>query len=170
METQLPQRVDPAMLGAPRPWAEDVATTSPDAGLDWRRIAQVVTRFKWLVLGSTSAGGAAGFAATKVMKPIYATQVTVFIDQPDPRGNDRGGPIRSGQVLDPQSWIDLLRSYAVLDRVARDQRLYLQVPKGPDPALRTLNVADQFRPGDYRDRKSTRLNSSHEWISYAVFC
>ncbi len=150
METQLPQRVDPAMLGAPRPWAEDVATTSPDAGLDWRRIAQVVTRFKWLVLGITAAGGAAGFAATKVMKPIYATQVTVFIDQPDPRGNDRGGPIRSGQVLDPQSWIDLLRSYAVLDRVARDQRLYLQVPKGPDPALRTLNVADQFRPGDYR--------------------
>src|SRR6266496_461881 len=150
METQLPQRVDPAMLGAPRPWAEEVATTSPDAGLDWRRIAQVVTRFKWLVLGITAAGGAAGFAAIKVMKPIYATQVTVFIDQPDPRGNDRGGPIRSGQVLDPQSWIDLLRSYAVLDRVARDQRLYLQMPKGPDPALRTLNVADQFRPGDYR--------------------
>src|SRR5207247_10147922 len=25
--------------------------------------------------------------------------------------------------------------------------------------------------GDWnRDRKSTRLNSSHEWISYAVFC
>src|SRR5438105_10217461 len=23
---------------------------------------------------------------------------------------------------------------------------------------------------DNRDRKSTRLNSSHEWISYAVFC
>src|SRR6266849_10841617 len=23
--------------------------------------------------------------------------------------------------------------------------------------------------GAYRDRKSTRLNSSHEWISYAVF-
>src|SRR5438105_9511483 len=24
--------------------------------------------------------------------------------------------------------------------------------------------------GGRRDRKSTRLNSSHEWISYAVFC
>src|SRR5207247_7546323 len=24
--------------------------------------------------------------------------------------------------------------------------------------------------GKGRDRKSTRLNSSHEWISYAVFC
>src|SRR5207247_4737448 len=31
-----------------------------------------------------------------------------------------------------------------------------------------------FQPVTYlfdgRDRKSTRLNSSHEWISYAVFC
>src|SRR5438105_7826573 len=26
-----------------------------------------------------------------------------------------------------------------------------------------------FRKGEL-DRKSTRLNSSHEWISYAVFC
>src|SRR6266536_4784091 len=25
-------------------------------------------------------------------------------------------------------------------------------------------------PNARRDRKSTRLNSSHEWISYAVFC
>ena len=151
MESQLPERVaTPALPGAPRPWATDEITSTSEGGLDWRRVAQVVTRFKWLVLGITLAGGAAGFAATRVMKPMYVTQVTVFIDQPDPRGNDRGGPIRSGQVLDPQSWIDLLRSYAVLDHVARDQRLYLQVPKGPDPALRTLNVADQYRPGDYR--------------------
>src|SRR2546422_3489297 len=27
-----------------------------------------------------------------------------------------------------------------------------------------------LRPGDRRDRKSTRLNSSHGYISYAVFC
>src|SRR5438105_5522939 len=28
----------------------------------------------------------------------------------------------------------------------------------------------KLRYGGRRDRKSTRLNSSHEWISYAVFC
>src|SRR5438105_10952656 len=28
----------------------------------------------------------------------------------------------------------------------------------------------RLRPGTPADRKSTRLNSSHEWISYAVFC
>src|SRR2546429_1787956 len=27
-----------------------------------------------------------------------------------------------------------------------------------------------YAGGDYRDRKSTRLNSSHGYISYAVFC
>src|SRR5258708_11859920 len=29
---------------------------------------------------------------------------------------------------------------------------------------------DRARPGDAVDRKSTRLNSSHQIISYAVFC
>src|SRR3712207_8610573 len=29
---------------------------------------------------------------------------------------------------------------------------------------------DQGRPAEVRDRKSTRLNSSHANISYAVFC
>src|SRR5271170_3005541 len=34
-----------------------------------------------------------------------------------------------------------------------------------DQSPAALRQGDQFR-----DRKSTRLNSSHEWISYAVFC
>src|SRR5256885_4348112 len=44
-----------------------------------------------------------------------------------------------------------------------------------DPPESTLTVTEfrQFEPGDgvpARDRKSTRLNSSHLVISYAVFC
>src|SRR2546429_7411675 len=35
----------------------------------------------------------------------------------------------------------------------------------PGAALHTLST-----PTDERDRKSTRLNSSHGYISYAVFC
>src|SRR5438105_1320000 len=38
-----------------------------------------------------------------------------------------------------------------------------------DIALRN-NTATSAAWADARDRKSTRLNSSHEWISYAVFC
>src|SRR5438045_9350013 len=37
---------------------------------------------------------------------------------------------------------------------------------GSERLLRTHQAADEFR----RDRKSTRLNSSHLGISYAVFC
>src|SRR6266536_2284892 len=38
-------------------------------------------------------------------------------------------------------------------------------PRAGDPPQRA-----HARGGVRRDRKSTRLNSSHEWISYAVFC
>src|SRR5438105_8669021 len=33
-----------------------------------------------------------------------------------------------------------------------------------------INTIDQRAVVQTLDRKSTRLNSSHEWISYAVFC
>src|SRR5215207_10638743 len=39
----------------------------------------------------------------------------------------------------------------------------------PGPARGAVRRRPRGR-GDRRDRKSTRLNSSHEWISYAVFC
>src|SRR5438105_10168553 len=39
----------------------------------------------------------------------------------------------------------------------------------PTRPTTVVAVADSAL-ADVRDRKSTRLNSSHEWISYAVFC
>src|SRR5438105_9006331 len=38
------------------------------------------------------------------------------------------------------------------------------------PAPRLLLKLDRHAWPHMGDRKSTRLNSSHEWISYAVFC
>src|SRR2546426_5599275 len=42
----------------------------------------------------------------------------------------------------------------------------------PEPVLRLAGLAflEQLLALDQRDRKSTRLNSSHLVISYAVFC
>src|SRR2546422_4866397 len=39
--------------------------------------------------------------------------------------------------------------------------------RGPMGALSRLGIFERLRE---RDRKSTRLNSSHGYISYAVFC
>src|SRR5206468_9806713 len=55
-------------------------------------------------------------------------------------------------------------------QLAGDQRHRSVMP--PDPALLSLNTATvraQWKL-DRIDRKSTRLNSSHDQISYAVFC
>src|SRR5437764_3934264 len=47
----------------------------------------------------------------------------------------------------------------------------LQVTRGPSTPLTPASRAPtSLRMTDLRDRKSTRLNSSHRCISYAVFC
>src|SRR2546422_5655478 len=46
-------------------------------------------------------------------------------------------------------------------------RTFLTIIRSID-ALRDLLASDPYRA--FRDRKSTRLNSSHGYISYAVFC
>src|SRR5258708_27473356 len=38
------------------------------------------------------------------------------------------------------------------------------------PALRSQRRREDHAAEDHQDRKSTRLNSSHQIISYAVFC
>src|SRR2546421_9524945 len=43
-----------------------------------------------------------------------------------------------------------------------------KVPGGGDDVI--LRSGDELRHGAAQDRKSTRLNSSHDQISYAVFC
>src|SRR5438105_7009002 len=54
-----------------------------------------------------------------------------------------------------------------------------QAAEKPAPRLRSLahsldrdleTICARCLERDPKDRKSTRLNSSHEWISYAVFC
>src|SRR5438105_8286620 len=51
--------------------------------------------------------------------------------------------------------------YTTLFRSASSQAPGYEIGRAFDADLNT---------GWRRDRKSTRLNSSHEWISYAVFC
>src|SRR2546430_8796056 len=42
--------------------------------------------------------------------------------------------------------------------------------QGETPTLRGVDDVHQFAALPFLDRKSTRLNSSHSQISYAVFC
>src|SRR2546426_2474296 len=125
-----------------------------EAAPDWRRIGSVLLRFKWVVILMLVVGLAAAFAATRVLRPVYRAQANVWVDVPDRRGDaaaDARGPIRQGALLDADAWVELLRSYVVLDQVVRDLRLYLEVKRPGDRAIFAgFGVSDIFRPGKYR--------------------
>src|SRR2546430_8184690 len=55
---------------------------------------------------------------------------------------------------------------------AQAARLLLSRMADPERAIESVIVAPELNPRESttRDRKSTRLNSSHSQISYAVFC
>src|SRR5439155_11389728 len=81
---------------------------------------------------------AAGFGVARFVRPQYGAQATIWIDATERerwgQGQDRG-PIRQGQLLDPQAWVDLLKSYVVLDQVVRDQRLFVSPESRADEPL-----------------------------------
>ena len=118
---------------------------------DWRRVVQALWHFKWVVILFSILGTAGGIAAVRALKPTYVAQATVWIDVPDNRREpDRAGPIRPGGLLSADAWIDLLRSYVVLDQVVREQRLYLELKSIDDTArFAGFGVTDTFRPGKY---------------------
>src|SRR6266705_3104552 len=124
------------------------------SGPDWRRVASALLRFKWVVALMVIVGLRAAVAATRVLRPIYRAQANVWVDVPDRRGegaSDARGPIRQGALLDADAWVELLRSYIVLDQVVRDLRLYLDVKRPGDRGIfANFSVSDMFRPGNYR--------------------
>src|SRR5690606_41098998 len=76
---------------------------------------------------------------------------------------------------------EMMVNRAFVDRYLSDRPspigLHLREVEGPIPASRIVGVVADARergldrePGPTVDRKSTRLNSSHVKISYAVFC
>src|SRR5213596_3536716 len=122
------------------------------AGPDWRRVASALLRFKWVVVLMVMLGLGAAFAATRVMRPVYRAQANVWVDVPGRHAegaSDTRGPIRQGALLDADDWVELFRSYIVLDQVVRDLRLYLAVKRPADRELfDTFTVKDAFRPGN----------------------
>src|SRR2546429_1441980 len=84
--------------------------------------------------------------------------------------------IRVHKAYRPESGLPVLRFVhprwsGLWSALARaDAQLYYTSCAGMQVALLALFCARRGRRFVFRDRKSTRLNSSHGYISYAVFC
>lgn len=137
-----------------------------EKGPDWRRVGRALLRFKWLILAAAIVGLAGAVGASRVVKPVYRAQANVWVDVPGRAGDqntpENRGPIRQVALLEADDWVELLRSYVVLDQVVRDLRLYLAVSPGERAIFSTFNVTDDFRPGGYR------LTTSADGKSYTL--
>ena len=125
---------------------------SDEGSVDLRRYLVAVWRRKWLLGVALIIGVAiAAFAWTHVQVQ-YTAEGNLWI-QKQSGGDTRSGdvePIRQGGLLQSNAWIELLRSYAVLDSVVITERMYLTTAQKYRPLFATFDIAERFYPGDYR--------------------
>lgn len=121
----------------------------PGSKANLGRYLAAVWRYKWLILVLVVLGTAAGFGASRLVQLRYAAQVTIWVEVPQ-RGQLEQGPIQTGQLLQSTAWIDLLRSFTVLDPVVAEKRLYLRPGSEADTAVFSgFSLTDRPRPGTY---------------------
>lgn len=142
-------------MQAADPYLEEEA-----GGIDLRRYVAAVFRHKWLILGMSALGLAAGAALTRVVKPVYAVQATIQIALVS-RSAAAASPIRTDQTLENRGWVDLVRSFTVLDEVVRRRQLYLEVQESEQRRhFAGFGLQERFSPGAYRlevDRSGSRV-------------
>lgn len=137
-----PEFGPPLRRAAPRP-------QSDGASIEWSRYLAAVRRHLWLILLVTGIGSAGAVVMARGIQPEYVAQATIWIEGSD-RASAERGPIRSGELLRSYAWIELLKSYAVLDHVVTEQRMYVYPVGHGAAALATLRATPGLRPGHYR--------------------
>ncbi len=129
-------------------WQDQQLRHGEERGTDWRRYLAAILRYKWLIFLATLVGTAGGFGAGRMVKPEYGAEATLWVETPD---RDGAGPIRSGQLLGGHGWVELLKSFTVLDSAVHELRLYLTI-RDPDraPLFESFRLGEAFATGRFR--------------------
>ena len=113
--------------------------------IPWRRYFSALRRYRWLIAAVIILGTLAGMFISQRLSPTYVVQATILVEgRPDPQG-----PVRADGLLERQGWLELMRSYAVLDTVVQRERLYVTSATQDSALFRTFAVDSVFRPGTY---------------------
>jgi capsular exopolysaccharide synthesis family protein len=143
----LPERIDPTSLeGFSTRWQ---APPSPARGPSpVRRYFAALRRYYWLAILSLVLGIGGAALAFRFTAPVYIAQGALWIARSSETGASQG-PISQGQLLESRAWVDLLRSYAVLDSVALREGLFVSYAPGNGNLFAGFALAERFSPGTY---------------------
>ena len=128
------------------------ARPEQDAAATWRRYLGAVVRYKWILAAGTILGAVGGVVVARTVKPEYVAQATIWIETTDSRrGQSEQGPIRSEQLFQAAGWMELLRSYVVLDEAVRRVRLHLHFSRDDAPLFEDFRLqGSRFSTGTFR--------------------
>jgi polysaccharide biosynthesis transport protein len=110
-----------------------------------------VRRYKWLMVAIVAGATLLGVAGLQFITPQYEVRSIVWLASETPESRDRSGPIRSGSLLNAIAWVELLKSFRVVDEVVRQLNLYV-APEEPfnAPLFSTFGINDRrFLAGQF---------------------
>jgi succinoglycan biosynthesis transport protein ExoP len=116
-------------------------------GVPWARYIEALKRHSLLILAIVAAGSSLGVLAARRVAPVYDVQSTVWIAS---GSSQQTGPIRPQQLLPATSWIELLRSFSIIDPVVRNLKLNVsyRLP-GDSIFFAGFKSFPSLRPGAY---------------------
>lgn len=117
-------------------------------GLDWRRYLHSLVRYKWLIVGALLIGAGASYWVWQTTPVEYQAEGALWIEG----DGGRFAPIQGEGILESSAWIELLRSYSVLDSVVVEQRMHISAPGEHRAQFASLKLTDRFQDGDFELR------------------
>lgn len=155
---QLPATLPPSV--APSSYQEEVfypALDDGDAGIDVRRFVVALWRYKWLFIAGVAIGSVGAYFTWSNTTVSFTAEGNLWIEQSTRGSAGDVTPIRTSSLLENNAWIELLRSYQVLDSVVVSEDLLVRVPRENRPAFERfeLDMVNGYLPGGYRLRIGT---------------
>jgi succinoglycan biosynthesis transport protein ExoP len=118
-------------------------------GAKLRRYWAAIKRFRWLIIILAAIGTIVGVVATRFIDPVFEARGALWISDVGTGGNSNGA-YRPPELLPNGSWVQLIRSFAVVDRVVADQRLWVKGKTWRDSvALEGIQPTPRTIAGDY---------------------